>query len=152
MPFFFTISEMNRRVSPGFTLMELLVSIGIIAILAAIIIVAINPRKQISDARNAQRRSDVNTILNAVYQYMVDNEGTPPGGIDSTAREICRLDATDCDEINLKALSGTYIAGIPVDPVADLSGTGTDYFISVDAHDRITISAPNAELGLSISR
>lgn len=70
----------------GFTLIELLLVIGIIAILAAIVIVAINPTKQLGDARNAQRRSDVNTILNAFWQYAIDNSGVfQPTSVDSTA-------------------------------------------------------------------
>ena len=76
----------------GFTLIELLLVIGIIAILAAIVIVAINPTRQLGQARNAQRNSDVNTMLNAVWQYAIDNDGNMPqefadvGDPDGTSR------------------------------------------------------------------
>src|SRR3954447_4730271 len=107
-PFLFPSSPMSlptqRR---GFTLIELLLVIGIIAILASVVIVAINPTKQLADARNAQRRSDVNTILNAVYQYAIDNGGAMPANIPTDiAREICITGATDCDAggVNLDLL------------------------------------------------
>lgn len=140
-----------RSSHKGFTLIELLLVIGIIAILASIVIVAINPTKQLGDARNAQRKSDVNTILSAVYQYAIDNDGNLPSGITTTRHEICATSATDCDSaIDLDVLTGAYLVRIPRDPQVQ-SATGTNYYIVEGANGRITVDAPGAEQGASIS-
>ena len=144
---------MHSRQHKGFTLIELLLVIGIIAILAAIVIVAINPTKQLGNARDAQRRSDVNTILNAVYQYAIDNNGTMPSGIPTgSAQAICVTNAASCvGGVNLNILTGSYLVRIPQDPQVT-SGTGTRYFIVRDAtSNRITVSAPNTEQTTAIS-
>lgn len=151
-------SAMKDIPSPkaGFTLIELLLVIGIIAILASIVIVAINPTKQLGDARDAQRRSDVNTLLNAVYQYAIDHNGTLPGNIPTgTAREICRetyavASCTGEPGVNLRVLSGTYLVSIPTDPRTS-TATGTTYFIVRDANNRVTVSAPSVEQSATIS-
>ena len=86
----------------GFTLLEVLLVVAGIAILAGIVILAINPSKQLAETRNAKRRADVNTILNGVYQYALDNNGTIPtsttagtscGG--ATTQDIC-ITGGDC--------------------------------------------------------
>ena len=130
----------------GFTLIELLLVIGIIAILAAIVIVAINPTKQLGDARNAQRRSDINTILNAVYQYSIDNNGNLPSAISATATPICKSGAASCTGfIDLSPLVPTYIVGLPVDPLVT-TGNSTNYNISREVTSlRVTVVAPGAE-------
>lgn len=137
----------------GFTLIELLLVIGIIAILASIVIVAINPNKQLADARNAQRRSDVNTILNAVYQYAIDNDGSLPTGIATADTEICATGASDCGSfVNLSVLTGSYLVKIPVDPQeTDAATNGTNYFIKKESNDRITVRANGAERSETIS-
>lgn len=66
-------NKLNQK--NGFTLIELLVVIGIIAVLSTVVIIAINPARQFAQARNTQRWSNVNTILNAVGQKMADNRG-----------------------------------------------------------------------------
>ena len=125
----------------AFTLIELLLVIGIIAILAAIVIVAINTTNQLGDARDAQRRSDVNTILNAVYQYAIDNNGDLPTGITTSRLEICS--GGNCSGsaalAELSGLTGTYIVSIPVDPQEN-TDRHTGYHI-IKANGRVTVDA-----------
>ena len=137
----------------GFTLIELLLVIGIIAILAAIVIVAINPTKQLGDARNAQRRADVNTVLNAVYQYSIDNNGNLPSTILTSATKICKsgVNVSCTGGVSLNMLTGSYIVAVPSDPQT-ATATGTNYTIFKDATSkRITVAAPGAEQGASIT-
>jgi type IV pilus assembly protein PilA len=135
----------------GFTLIELLLVIGIIAILAAVVIVAINPTKQLGDARNAQRRSDVKTILDAVYQYALDNNGNIPTVITATNSAICITNAATCNNgIDLDVLTGSYIVALPADPQS-ATATGTNYFIQKLANSRLTVTAPGAENSTTIS-
>jgi len=137
----------------GFTLIELLLVIGIIAILAAIVIVAINPTKQLGDARNAQRRSDVKTILDAVYQYALDNNGNLPSTITTTNRTICKSGVNvSCGGagVNLNVLTGSYIVALPADPQSS-TATGTNYMIQSLSNGRVTVASPGAEQGATIS-
>lgn len=134
----------------GFTLIELLIVIGIIAILAAIVIVAVNPAHQFAQARNAQRQANVNAIVNAVHQNMVDNDGIFTGTIPGTTATISS-DGTDiCGDI-----TPTYIAEMPFDPssgsFSDCTDYNTGYTISSATAGRITVSAPQAELETTIS-
>lgn len=143
----------------GFTLIEILIVIGMIAILAAVVIVAINPARQFAQSRNTQRWSNVNTILNAVHQYAVDNNGLLPAEITTSVTEICKSSTatTTCATaalINLKRLvfDEKYLVELPIDPSCptgcDAEGIG--YEIVQTANGRVTVSAPNAELGETI--
>lgn len=78
---------MIKKLRRGFTLIELLVVIGIIGILAAIVLVAVNPGRQFAQARDRQRQSDLLQITNAIYQFASENSGDLPDtdGDDSTS-------------------------------------------------------------------
>jgi prepilin-type N-terminal cleavage/methylation domain-containing protein len=139
----------------GFTLIELLVVIGILAVLLAITLIAINPARQFSQANNTKRSSDVNAILNAVGQYSADNRGALPAGITTAVLNVADDGADIC-----ALLMTQYLAALPVDPLTN-NGTpvsdctaayDTNYTIVRSAADnRITVSAPGAELGATIS-
>lgn len=139
----------------GFTLIEILIVIGIIAILAAVAIVAINPARQFAQANNAQRWSNVNTILNAVYQYAIDNNGTLPSTITGSATEICETGGSCGSLIDLSVLTTNelYLAALPSDPQCPgvCATDGVGYMIATTTNGRVVVSAPDAQLGVSIS-
>lgn len=125
-------------------------AVGMIAILASIVIVAINPSKQLAMARNAQRRADINVIVNAVYLYGIEHNKLPDA-LPKTPLEICRSESTDCTGlVDLEVLVGTYLGAIPHDPATEDSRS-THYTIYSDQQGNVTVSAPNAEGGEVIS-
>lgn len=139
----------------GFTLIEVLVVIGILAVLLLITLVAINPVRQFALANNTQRSSDVNAILNAVHQYAADNAGQLPTGITTTPQNISDSGADICD-----ALVTDYLAALPSDPQTGNPVTESECAATYDtgytivssaANNRVTVAAPGAELSASIS-
>jgi prepilin-type N-terminal cleavage/methylation domain-containing protein len=159
----------------GFTLVELLIVIAIVAILVAIIFVALDPATRFAQARDAVRQNDVGEILSAIKLYQVDNGGdhlasigalTPGdvymavnGAVMTTgcgdSNVSCETDVTDDTScVNIAGLvSGGYLAAMPVSPAGDVvwdGGTGaTDkgsgYTISVDINGIVTVRACESE-------
>ena len=57
----------------GFSLLELLIINAIIAILAIIIVIAINPARILEKSRDSQRFSDLTSLATAINLYLADN-------------------------------------------------------------------------------
>jgi len=107
---------------------------------------------QFAEANNSKRESAVLQILNAIGQYTAENRGVLPLGIPSVPTEIAKDGYDLCHYIY-----PGYTAQLPQDP---LIGNGilacnqaykTGFMISKSSRNEVTISAPRAELGKTIS-
>ncbi len=151
------ISLLKRQ--KGFTLLELLIVMALIAILVGIVIAALNPGRQFSLARNSRRWAHLNAIMNGVSANMAENNGVftcagEAAGIPAVAQSMRNDDADPAtNEYDIApCLVTEYLSQMPFDP--STTGAGwtseavhvTGYTISQDAADRITVAAPDAEL------
>lgn len=126
----------------GFTLIELLVVITIIAVLATVVFVALDPVKRFSDARDSRRWNDVNSMLTAIHQYIVDNGGDMPAALTSGQPSTQVGSCTGCDDLSTDLAK--YLKSIPEDPSAG-TASSSGYFVEVDTNNIVTVSAPSAE-------
>lgn len=151
----------------GFTLIELLIVVAIVAILAGVVLIAVNPARQMAQARDAERAAEANAILSAINQFQID-KGALPDCIDTTAKWIgttsgagyCDLSASDLIAGNVAtddAIIEGYIAAMPEDSVGctDCGGRGrpenTCYKVARTATNRVNVSAPCREGTTDIS-
>ncbi len=73
------ISLSNLRKTSGFTLIELLVVIAVLGVLAAIVLLAVNPAEQLARSRDAGRISAVTQLGRSLQSYYtVNSTGTNP--------------------------------------------------------------------------
>lgn len=68
---------MKTKLEKGFTLVELLVVIAVLGVLAASVLIAINPLEQLARARDAGRKQSLKQIADALERYRTNNGAYP---------------------------------------------------------------------------
>lgn len=165
------IFRQNSR-QAGFTLIELIIVIAVIALLAATTFVAVDPAKRIGQARDAQRWQDVTAIADAIKLYMADNNGTFPtttsaipdmgrGGYEIMVLGSANLSGSLCypdpnfvietvQGVSLSNLVPTYLPTMPINPsgivAGGVTGYGVGYYLDRDDNGRLTIGACSESL------
>jgi len=133
----------------GFTLLELLITIGIISIIFAAILVGVDPNKRFREARDTERYQEVTTILEAAKVDYVDNDGSfiaailglTPGNIAMVGTASSGCDVKSCPDVTVDnsvcvdltgLVSEGYIESVPVAPEGSVvyDATQTGYYLS----------------------
>lgn len=155
------MKQTDSQRKKGFTLIELLLVIGIISVLAVVVFVSLDPAKRFADARDARRESDVQTILSAIHQSIIDNKGTMPAGLNTTESQLgtaasgceissgaCGVTAGSC--LDMSTDLAKYLKSVPSDPKNGSDAT-THYSVGLDANGIVTVRACDTEGDVQIS-
>ena len=138
----------KKHNSRGFTLLEILLVTGIIGILTAIVIIAINPGRSLAKARDVQRKVGITEINKGLEQYYIDHNQYPASlsGPIGSLQGICNTGASATSTgincigmVDLSMLVPTYLPSIPIDP------TGVGYKVGFNSSRRIMLVADLTE-------
>ncbi|MDO8575311.1 MAG: type II secretion system protein [bacterium] len=141
----------------GFTLLEVVMVIGIIAVLSSVSLAAINPNRQFKLARDSQRTSNIQSIANAIGQNMSEHggilacaSGTAP--TISTTTKVIKYKIND-ETFNdggidlYRCIVPDYLANLPLDPskseayLISVEDYNSMYSLNLDSNGRIVVSA-----------
>jgi len=128
---------MHNSFRKGFTLVELLIVIAILAVLAAAVVIVLNPGELLAQGRDAQRLNDLNTIRAAVAIYIsqipgLDLGACPVGGTCTfdPGAGMGPFDDNTCDVVSA-ANSITGTGWVSVD-LTDIPGGSPVPFLPID--------------------
>lgn len=113
------------KTKKGFTLLELLIVIGILAILSTTVVLVINPAQLLKKARDSQRISDLNTVKTAIAYYITEASSPNIGVVNTTttysdvASVVCTAAASADASVALTTAGSGWI---PIDFDTELAG------------------------------
>lgn len=140
----------------GFTLLEMLIVMALIAILIGIVIAVLNPARQFALARNSTRYAHLNTVMNGISANMTENKGTFTCASGALPASATNMDSGTGYDMG-PCLVTNYLSSMPFDPSAtgahwtSTADYDAGYTVMQGADGRITVAAPTAELSESIS-
>lgn len=119
----------------GFTLVELLIVIAILAVLSTAVVLILNPAELIKQSRDSTRISDLAALNSAIAFYLSDQSSatfsgttqkcttlltTPPAGVTCTGNvsALTATDGTGWVNVNFSAITGgSPLSRLPLDPL-----------------------------------
>ena len=127
----------------GFTLIEILIVIGLIAILAAVTIIALNPTASFQSARNSERSSELAQIHSGINRWVVEDDGSTANithGVSDDALPACPGTILITTTSIWSALTtGGYVPTGIQDP------TNANYRICQATNNQLSLFAPAAD-------
>ncbi len=149
-----------RSSRAGLTLIEIIISVSLIAIISGLGLYVLNPAGQLAKSRNTQRQLNLTALIAAIRQNIADkNTGAfncVNGDIPTSTKRMASAGTSSTYNI-APCLVPTYLYTMPFDPSAagahyvSNSDYDTGYSIVKNASSQIIISAPFAELNQTIS-
>ena len=91
----------------AFTLLELLIVIGILAILSTTVIIVINPADLLARSRDSNRISDLSTVNSSINTLMAFYSNASLGSVDTVYVSL-PSDQSNCSDLNLPSLPGSW--------------------------------------------
>lgn len=124
MSFLFSYTiDTTKTKEVGFTLVELLIVIGILAVLTAAVIVVLNPTTLLKEARDVQRIQDLASVDTSLVILETLNSSLNLGTA-STVYVSIPSNQTNCSDLGLPSIAGWNYACVSEANLQNTDGTG----------------------------
>lgn len=132
-------SPLLKNNSSGFTLIELITAIGVLAVLTSAALIVVNPVDQFNKSADARRKADLAQIQKALEVYYQDHERYP-----YAYEGRISLDGTANTDVQWGTTWSPYMDVLPIDPkssknyayTTDTTGQSYALYASLDRGDR----------------